>query len=144
MGLPFIHTNAPIYLAAVARGPSRPAGEPSRARDDPRHTARQGQDIQCSWVRLGVDGCRALLTGGVNDLGGILVEETISRTARSAETGADLEAITTGIDRPVRRRDTLHGAVSEKHSDAARRSRILPRTALRQAWHPMTVGLQCR
>ena len=54
-------------------------------------------NIQTSWVKLGPDGCRAVLQGGVNDLGGTLMEETISRMAGSqhgsAKTVADLEAI---------------------------------------------------
>jgi len=39
--------------------------------------------IQCSWVKLGDDLCRDVLNGGVNDLGGTLMEETISRMAGS-------------------------------------------------------------
>ncbi len=39
--------------------------------------------IQCSWVKLGPDLCREVLDGGVNDLGGTLMEETISRMAGS-------------------------------------------------------------
>ena len=37
--------------------------------------------IQCSWVKLGGDLCRGVLNGRVNDLGGMLMEETISRVA---------------------------------------------------------------
>ena len=39
--------------------------------------------IQCSWVKLGPDVCTQVLNGGVNDLGGTLMEETISRMAGS-------------------------------------------------------------
>ena len=54
-------------------------------------------NIQCSWVKLGVEGSREVLTGGVNDLGGTLMEETISRMAGSqhgsAKTVAQLREI---------------------------------------------------
>src|SRR3954467_8429615 len=40
-------------------------------------------NIQCSWVKLGPEGCVTMLRGGVNDLGGTLMEETISRMAGS-------------------------------------------------------------
>ena len=39
--------------------------------------------VQTSWVKLGVDGTRTMLDGGANDLGGTLMEETISRMAGS-------------------------------------------------------------
>ncbi|MEO8888765.1 MAG: hypothetical protein ABI429_05665 [Jatrophihabitantaceae bacterium] len=52
-------------------------------------------------MKLGVDGCRELLTGGVNDLGGTLMEETISRMAgsqhASAKIVAQLEEIVGGL-----------------------------------------------
>ena len=51
-------------------------------------------NIQTSWVKLGVDGTRAMLNAGANDLGGTLMEETISRMAGSehgsAKTVAEL------------------------------------------------------
>ena len=78
-------------------------------------------NIQTSWVKLGVDGCRAVLQGGVNDLGGTLMEETISRMAGSqhgsAKTVADLEAIAASAGRPARQRTTLYGEVSQERID---------------------------
>ena len=69
-------------------------------------------NIQTSWVKLGVDGTRAMLNAGANDLGGTLMEETISRMAGSehgsAKTVAELTEIAAGIDRPVRERSTLY------------------------------------
>ena len=54
-------------------------------------------NIQTSWVKLGVDGTRAMLRAGANDLGGTLMEETISRMAGSehgsAKTVAELAEI---------------------------------------------------
>jgi FO synthase len=72
--------------------------------------------IQASWVKLGVDGVRRLLRGGVDDLGGTLMEETISRMAGSehgsAKTVAELGAIAAGVGRPVRQRTTTYGDVA--------------------------------
>jgi FO synthase len=70
--------------------------------------------IQTSWVKLGTAGTQAMLRAGADDLGGTLMEETISRMAGSehgsAKTVAELEEIGAGIDRPVRERTTLYGA----------------------------------
>jgi FO synthase len=69
-------------------------------------------NIQTSWVKLGVAGTRAMLQGGANDLGGTLMEETISRMAGSehgsAKTVAELTEIAAGIGRPVRQRTTTY------------------------------------
>ena len=52
--------------------------------------------VQTSWVKLGVDGTRTMLAGGADDLGGTLMEETISRMAGSEhgslKSVAELEA----------------------------------------------------
>ena len=70
-------------------------------------------NIQCSWVKLGPDGCRDVLRGGVNDLGGTLMEETISRMAGSAhgsfKTISDLTDLVAPTGRPLRQRTTLYG-----------------------------------
>ena len=62
---------------------------------------------------LGVAGTRTMLQSGANDLGGTLMEETISRMAGaengSAKSPEEIEEIATGIGRPVLRRDTLYG-----------------------------------
>jgi len=79
--LPFVHRNAPIYLAGVARpGPSFDDNLRMHA------VARILLDgvihnIQVSWVKLGVDACQRILQAGANDFGGTLMEETISRMA---------------------------------------------------------------
>ncbi len=69
--------------------------------------------VQTSWVKLGVEGTRAMLRGGADDLGGTLMEETISRMAGSehgsAKTVAELADIAEGIGRPLRQRDTVYG-----------------------------------
>jgi FO synthase len=71
--------------------------------------------IQCSWVKLGDEGCRDVLRGGANDLGGTLMEETISRMAGadhgSYKTISQLRAITEPLGRPLRQRTTTYGEV---------------------------------
>jgi FO synthase len=113
--LPFIHENAPIYLAGLARpGPTR---RENRAVHAVSRLLLHGAigSIQCSWVKLGDDLCRDVLNGGVNDLGGTLMEETISRMAGadhgSYKTISQLRAITEPIGRPLRQRTTTYGDV---------------------------------
>ncbi|SDC08445.1 bifunctional FO biosynthesis protein CofGH [Nocardioides lianchengensis] len=110
--LPFVHTSAPIYLAGVAR--PGPTLRDNLAVHAMARILLHGRirNIQTSWVKLGVDGTRAMLNAGANDLGGTLMEETISRMAGSehgsAKTVAELIEIGSGIDRPVRERTTTY------------------------------------
>ncbi len=114
--LPFVHTSAPIYLAGVAR--PGPTLRDNLAVHAMARIMLHGRidNIQTSWVKLGVDGTRAMLRAGANDLGGTLMEETISRMAGSehgsAKTVAELRDVGAGIGRPVRQRTTTYGAVS--------------------------------
>src|SRR5260370_2261069 len=81
--LPFVHASSPIYLAGLARpGPTR---RENRAVHALSRLMLHGaiDSIQCSGVKLGDDLCREVLAGGVNDLGGTLMEEDISRVAGS-------------------------------------------------------------
>jgi FO synthase len=124
VALPFIHTNAPIYLAGVAR--PGPTMRENRIVHAMARIMLHGRidNIQCSWVKLGVEGSRQLLTGGVNDLGGTLMEETISRMAGSqhgsAKTVEQLEEIVSLLPgRTTRQRDTLYGQVSDERRAAA-------------------------
>jgi len=121
--LPFIHENAPIYLAGLARpGPTR---RENRAVHAVSRLMLHGAigSIQCSWVKLGDDLCRDVLQGGVNDLGGTLMEETISRMAGadhgSYKTISQLRAIAEPIGRPMRQRTTTYGDVTQERRDAA-------------------------
>ena len=110
--LPFIHTNAPVYLAGLAR--PGPTMRDNRAVHAVARLMLHGRidNVQTSWVKLGVDGSRAVLQGGANDVGGTLMEETISRMAGSehgsAKTVAELTFIAEGIGRPVRQRTTTY------------------------------------
>ena len=125
VSLPFVHQNSPIYLAGVAS--AGPSLRDNRAVHAMARLLLHGRidNIQTSWVKLGVDGCRAVLAGGVNDLGGTLMEETISRMAGSqhgsAKSVADLEAIAASVGRPARQRTTLYGEVPAERIEAGRR-----------------------
>jgi len=111
--LPFVHHSAPIYLAGVAR--PGPTMRDNLAVHAMARIMLHGRidNIQTSWVKLGVDGTRAMLNAGANDLGGTLMEETISRMAGSehgsAKTVAELTDIAEGIGRTVRERTTTYG-----------------------------------
>ncbi len=110
--LPFVHQSSPLYLAGGARpGPTH--------RDNRAVHAlgrimlhRRIDHIQTSWVKLGVERTQVMLNGGANDLGGTLMEETISRMAGSengsAKSVAELIAIADGIGRPARQRTTTY------------------------------------
>ena len=110
--LPFVHASSPIYLAGLARpGPTR---RENRAVHALSRILLHGaiSSIQCSWVKLGEDLCRDVLAGGVNDLGGTLMEETISRMAGSQngsyKTISQLAAMVEVTGRPMRQRTTTY------------------------------------
>ncbi|GHC64804.1 FO synthase [Streptomyces cinnamoneus] len=121
--LPFIHTNAPVYLAGIARpGPTM--------RDNRAVTAMARlllhphiPNIQTSWVKLGAEGAAEMLRSGANDLGGTLMEETISRMAGSSygsyRSVQDLVAIAEAAGRPARARTTTYGEVPKERQEAA-------------------------
>jgi FO synthase len=115
VGLPFVHRNAPIYLAGVARpGPTR---RDNRAVHAFARLALHGRvdNVQVSWVKLGDEGTAEVLRGGANDLGGTLMEETISRMAGSehgsSRTIEQLHATAALAGRPARQRTTTYGRV---------------------------------
>ena len=111
--LPFVHMEAPIYLKGRARqGPTfREAillHAAARLALHPWIT-----NVQASWVKLGVDGAEAALRAGANDLGGTLMNESISRAAGSVH-GQELlpermEETIAAIGRTPRQRTTLYG-----------------------------------
>ncbi|MBQ0986282.1 bifunctional FO biosynthesis protein CofGH [Streptomyces sp. F63] len=121
--LPFIHTNAPVYLAGIARpGPT--------VRDNRAVTAMARlllhphiPNIQTSWVKLGAEGAAEMLRSGANDLGGTLMEETISRMAGSSygsyRSVRELTAIAEAAGRPARPRTTTYGEVPAERRAAA-------------------------
>jgi FO synthase len=111
--LPFVHMEAPIYLKGAARpGPTfREAllvHAVGRLALHPHLT-----NVQASWVKLGLDGAAAALRAGVNDLGGTLMNESISRAA-GASHGQELppelmERAIRAAGRVPRQRTTLYG-----------------------------------
>jgi FO synthase len=110
--LPFVHMEAPIYRKGRARrGPtfreavlmhavSRLALHPLIA------------NIQTSWVKMGPEGAQACLDAGVNDLGGTLMNESISRAAGATHgqemTPSMMEALIRSAERRPRVRTTLY------------------------------------
>ena len=122
MPLPFVHTNAPVYLAGVAR--PGPTMRENRAVHAMARLALHGRidHVQTSWVKLGPVGATAMLRGGADDLGGTLMEETISRMAGSqhgsAKTVRELRELAVAAGRIPRERTTTYQVV--------RRETVLP------------------
>ena len=113
--LPFVHHNAPIYLAGVAR--PGPTWRENLAVHAMARLLLHGRvpNVQTSWVKLGTQGAQRMLRAGANDLGGTLMEETISRMAGSMHgsrrSPAELADLAAAIDRPSQQRTTLYDAV---------------------------------
>ena len=111
--LPFVHMEAPMYLKGRARtGPTfREAvlvHAVARLALNPAIT-----NIQASWVKLGIEGAQVALRAGANDLGGTLMNESISRAAGAGH-GQELppermEAAIRATGRRPRQRTTLYG-----------------------------------
>ncbi|MDR7086044.1 FO synthase [Aeromicrobium panaciterrae] len=114
--LPFVHQSSPIYLAGVAR--PGPSVRDNRAVHAMSRIMLHGliDNIQCSWVKLGPETCTQVLQGGVNDLGGTLMEETISRMAGSTNGSRksieELEQMAALAGRPAVQRTTTYGRVA--------------------------------
>ena len=73
------------------------------------------RNVQASWVKLGCDGALEALRAGANDLGGVLMNESITRAAGGVN-GQQMEAATLqqairSIGREPRQRTTLYGNV---------------------------------
>jgi FO synthase len=121
--LPFVHMEAPIYLKGHARrGPTFREVVLMHA------IARLAlhpyiSNIQASWVKLGPDGVAACLRAGVNDLGGTLMNETITRSAGAAhgqEMSPDqMEALILAAGRRPLQRTTLYEIVNDERRRAS-------------------------
>jgi FO synthase len=121
--LPFVHMEAPIYLKGIAR-----KGPTFRETVLIHAAARLAlnpviPNIQTSWVKLGTAGAEACLKAGVNDLGGTLMNESISRAAGAAHgqelAPADIRALAHRLGRTPRQRGTLYEDVSSERQKAA-------------------------
>jgi FO synthase len=121
--LPFVHMASPVYLRGQAR--RGPTWRECVLMHAVARIALHGaiSSIQASWVKLGVDGAAALLNAGVNDLGGVLMNESISRAAGAAHgqetTVADLERAAASAGRPLRQRTTLYGEPARRPAPMA-------------------------
>jgi FO synthase len=115
--LPFVHMASPIYLQHKARrGPTWREVVLMHAVG---RIAYHGfiPNIQASWVKLGVAGVRQLLQAGVNDLGGTLMDENISRAAGASHgqgmDEAGFRAVVEPLGRTLEQRTTLYGRVPQ-------------------------------
>ena len=114
--LPFVHMAAPIYLQRRSRrGPTLREAVLMHAVG---RIAYDGSipNIQASWVKLGARGVQQLLRAGVNDLGGTLMDESISRAAGAAHGQGmeedDFRAIVEPLGRTLEQRTTLYERVT--------------------------------
>ncbi|MEK9644340.1 MAG: 5-amino-6-(D-ribitylamino)uracil--L-tyrosine 4-hydroxyphenyl transferase CofH [Alphaproteobacteria bacterium] len=121
--LPFVHMEAPIYLKGMAR-----RGPTFRETLLMHAVARLAlhplvPHIQTSWVKLGERGAAACLNAGADDVGGTLMNESISRAAGAShgqEYGPEkLAALIKGIGRTPRSRTTLYEPVDDDRRAAA-------------------------
>ncbi|MEP7215627.1 MAG: 5-amino-6-(D-ribitylamino)uracil--L-tyrosine 4-hydroxyphenyl transferase CofH, partial [Anaerolineaceae bacterium] len=121
--LPFVHMEAPIYLKGKARrGPTfREAilmHAVARLALHPYIT-----NIQVSWVKMGVEGVKACLAAGVNDMGGTLMNESISKAAGAAFgqelPPEEMERVITVMGRTPVQRTTLYGLSPEDRQIAS-------------------------
>ncbi|MCZ6658648.1 MAG: 5-amino-6-(D-ribitylamino)uracil--L-tyrosine 4-hydroxyphenyl transferase CofH [Gammaproteobacteria bacterium] len=122
--LPFVHMEAPMYLKGQARkGPTfREAilmHSVARLALNPHLT-----NIQSSWVKMGHKGVVASLNAGCNDLGGTLMNESISRAAgtlHGQETSPqEMAKMIESANRTPRQRNTLYGDATQERIDAGR------------------------
>jgi FO synthase len=113
--LPFVHMEAPLYHRRMSR--RGPTFRESLLMHAVGRIAYRGwiDNIQASWVKLGHSGARQALLAGVNDLGGTLIDENISRAAGASHgqfmRPEDFASLVHGLDRPVEQRTTLYGRV---------------------------------
>jgi FO synthase len=133
--LPFVHMEAPMWLRGRARsGPT--FGETLLVHAVARLALHPViTNIQVSWVKLGREGVAAALRAGVNDLGGTLMNESISRSA-GAQHGQELppeamEELIRSAGRTPRQRTTLYGEVPEE-----RRAASFGAPPLAEPWNP--------
>lgn len=127
--LPFVHMEAPMYLKGYARkGPTfREAilmHAVSRLALNPLI-----RNIQTSWVKMGLDGAKAALQSGANDLGGTLMNESISRAAGTEHgqelSPSEMEKLICDVERRPMQRTTVYGLVDEERREASFSARPL-------------------
>jgi len=129
--LPFVHMEAPMYLKGLARkGPT--LREAVLMHSVARLVLHPGiPNIQTSWVKMGPHGAALCLNAGANDLGGTLMNESISRAA-GTEHGQEfpperMEALIRSIGRIPQQRATAYGAVpAERQATSYNANELAP------------------
>jgi len=120
--LPFVHMGAPIYLRGRAR--PGPTWDEVVLVHAVARIAFAGliDNIQASWVKLGLRGGTVLLRAGCNDMGGTLMDENISRAAGASHgqliTAPEMKRAIVDAGRTPRQRTTLYGDVSRTTAGA--------------------------
>jgi FO synthase len=114
--LPFVHMATPLFLRGKSRkGPTFREAVLMHAVAR-LHYATKINNIQVSWVKMGVEGSRRILQAGANDVGGTLMDENISRAAGAVHGQAMdaqmLEQIVAPLGRPLHQRTTLYQALA--------------------------------
>ena len=113
--LPLVHMEAPFYRRGQCR--KGPTWREAVMMHAVARLALNGaiNSIQCSWVKLGMDGAAAVLAAGANDLGGVLMDESISRAAGASHgqgvTISELRTAAESVGRTLKQRTTLYGEV---------------------------------
>jgi FO synthase len=120
--LPFVHMEAPMYLRGHARqGPTWREAILMHAVSRLALHPELG-NIQTSWVKMGHAGAIACLNSGCNDLGGTLMNESISRAAGAAHgqetTPAKMNELIASVGRTAKQRNTLYGDVTPERIEA--------------------------
>ena len=119
--LPFVHMEAPMYLKGKAR--KGPTFREAILMHSVARIAFHGliDNIQASWVKMGHEGVMACLNAGCNDLGGSLMNESITRAAGSAhgqETSPQqMHAMIQASQRTARQRTTLYADATQERID---------------------------
>jgi FO synthase len=114
--LPFVHMAAPMYLQRRSR--RGPTFRETLLMHAVGRIAYTGwiPNVQVSWVKLGLAGAAQALQAGVNDLGGTLMDESISRAAGAVHgqvvEEADLRAVVEPLGRTLVQRTTLYDRVA--------------------------------
>lgn len=135
--LPFVPMETPIYLKGRSRrGPSLSETLLMHAIARLVLNPLIG-NVQTSWVKMGVEGAKLCLSAGANDLGGSLMNETISRAAGASfgqeMAPARMEQIAAELSRAARQRTTLYAEAPAERRRAAREARELEEIVLASA-----------
>lgn len=114
--LPYVHMEAPLWRKGLTR-----SGPTVREAILMHAVARLAlhpyiANIQTSWVKMGPQGAAACLHAGANDLGGTLMNESITRAAGGVNgqelDAARMQSLIASIGRPARQRTTIYSGVS--------------------------------